>query len=105
MKKDVVKKFTRFLKERGAYTEFITEFKRQVNIETRIGWAETEVGIKSDKFKKVPNNTFKSYYKSLNQAKELINYAFGWSDTRLKYDYWASLSFEWRKMVKEFNKI
>jgi chorismate mutase len=43
MKKDVVKKFTRFLKERGAYTEFITEFKRQTNIETRIGWAETEV--------------------------------------------------------------
>jgi len=105
MEKNIIKKFTRFLKEHNAYKEFINEFKNPKGIYVRRGWAESEVHWKSDKFNSVPNETFEGYCNSLERPEELINFAFSWGDTNKRYDYWESLSTAWRKNIESYKEL
>ncbi len=105
MEKDFIKKFTRFLKERNAYREFINEFKDPKGVYVRLAWVESEIHWGSEKFESVPNETFESYCMALKQPAELINFAFSWVDTSKKHEYWEGLSAAWRKELRELRKI
>jgi len=101
MEKEIIKKFTRFLKEKGVYKEFINEFKKPNGVFLRHAWAESEVHWKSNKFNSIPNETFESYCDSLNLPEELLNFAFSWGDTKKKYGYWETLSIAWKKELSK----
>ena len=105
MEKDLIKKFTRFLKERNAYREFINEFKDPKGVYVRRAWAEAEIHWDTEKFESVPNETFESYCMELRKPEELINFAFSWGDTNKKHEYWDGLSTAWRKELRELKKI
>ena len=104
MEKDLVKKFTRFLKERNTYTSFINEFKEGKDI--RLYWANNEVNGKTGIFKELPNGTFISYCRELAKPFEVLNFAFKWSETEKGYDFWNNLSSDWKEeMEMYFNKV
>lgn len=106
MEKDLVKKFTRFLKENNAYAEFVSEFKSSPHKSIRMDWAYSEISKNTGLFKGVPNESFKSYCRELMKPDEALNFAFRWAETKKGFDFWEALSGEWRRKIKMyFNKI
>ena len=106
MEKDIVKKFTRFLKERNVYTSFVNEFKCYNGKYLRLFWANNSVKCKDGVFKEVPNDTFISYCRELTKPLEVINFAFKWSENEKGHDFWNNLSSDWKQEMKSyFNKV
>ena len=106
MEKDLVKKFTRFLKERNVYTSFVNEFKSPLHKGIRVDWAYSEISQDTGLFKGVPNESFKSYCRELIKPSEALNFAFEWDKTKKGFDFWGALSNEWRREIKRyFNKV
>lgn len=103
MEKEIIKKFTRFLKEKGVYKESINEFKKPNGAFVRHTWAESEVRWKSNRFNSIPNETFESYCDSLNLPEELLNFAFSWGRFKEEILFLGRIILLLEKRDKRFN--
>lgn len=101
MEKDLVKKFTRYLKDNGSYAAFISNFRSYEGTRTRLRWAKGEVEDCCFTFNDVPDRTFKSYCKELLQAGEILNFAFKWDITLEGFKYWQTIASIWKARLRD----
>ena len=73
------RRFLRFLKEKGSYSEWVYNIRKQHPTNDVLFW----------------NFRFKEIFSEQNQCKEAINYAFHWSDTRQGRYFWSKIDGEW----------
>ena len=74
------KKFLRFLKEEGVYSEWVYNIRKQHPTNDVFFW----------KFR------FKAIFNEDKKCGEGINYAFHWADTRQGCFFWSKLSTKWK---------
>lgn len=107
--KEIKQTFIDFLKDHDAYTRFVVYLCHPKNKD----WCIVNLGL--------VNRTFSAYVSSLWSGKtthniytmrerhyrmeRLIRYAFLWSDTSEGYDFWLSLSDEWKKVLYDKYKV
>ena len=73
------RRFLRFLKEKGAYSEWVYNIRKQHPTTDVFFW----------------NFSFKAIFSEEDKCKEAINYAFYWSDTRQGRYFWSKIDGEW----------
>ena len=73
------KRFLRFLKEEGVYSEWIYNISKQ-HTQTDLDFLECKL---------------KAIFNEEDKCAEAINYAFCWDDTRQGYNFWLKLYNKW----------
>ena len=73
-------RFLRFLKEKGAYSEWVYNIRKQHPTTDFMFW----------------NFRFKAIFSEEDKCEEAINYAFYWSDTRQGRYFWEEIDEEWK---------
>jgi hypothetical protein len=105
LRKRILRDFFKFLKEKGAYTKYkrniadcvIREWYRyETKEEKRKHWQETyQYGIQ---IRILSKGRYKLTYE---RCRELVNYAFTWSETPEKHQFWSKLSDEWTNIFSK----
>ena len=99
LRKQILKEFFKFLKEKEAYTKYkkniadcvVREWYRyETKEEKRRHWYNA---YQNGVYVRVLRNGI--YKMNYERCRELINYAFSWSDTPEKHNFWSNLSSEW----------
>ena len=73
-------RFLRFLKEKGAYSEWVYNIRKQHPTTDLMFW----------------NFRFKAIFSEEGKCAEAINYAFYWADTRQGRYFWEEIDEEWK---------
>ena len=73
-------KFLRFLKEKGSYSEWVYNIRKQHPTTDLMFW----------------NFRFKAIFSEEGKCAEAINYAFYWADTRQGRSFWEEIDEEWK---------
>lgn len=97
IKENIRKKFYRFLKENGVYRAFINEFNTPGQRNLRCYWLK-------DYQPTLQLFSLNEYCNNIREKKEIVNYAFSWSDTKQGHDFWSYISEDWKKYCRD-NKI
>ena len=91
------RRLLRFLKEKYIYAQFRRNFFNQSDVRTE--WVRCNFFAAYSEYK--CNDSLSKYANSILSTKDLINYAFRWSDTKEGYDFWEKINAEWRRYIKE----
>ena len=95
MKNRTANKFCRFLKEEGAYAQFIKAFKEQKAI--RNSWAHN--CAYSSRFSSPDVDTLDAFCDSIYDKHTILSYAFVWDETPQKWQYWNDIALRWIKYI------
>ena len=105
LRKQILKEFFKFLKEKKVYTRYkkniadcvVRErYRYETMEEKRKHWYDAyQNGIY------VKILCYGRHRLNYERCRELINYAFCWSDTLERHNFWASLSSEWADIFRE----
>jgi hypothetical protein len=99
LRKQILKEFFKFLKEKKVYTKYrkniadcvVRErYKYVTKEEKRRHWYDA---YHNGVYVRVLHNGI--YKMDYERCRELINYAFCWSDTPEKHNFWSALNSEW----------
>ena len=106
-RREIIRHFVKFLKERGAYTKYRENLMHVVAnptlCTTRMKKYRNYIGFTYGMQVKILWNYSYGKKRTFNipLATEFINYAFCWDDTPQRHGFWYKLSEEWRKYVQE----
>lgn len=105
LRKRILRDFFKFLKEKGVYAKYkkniadcvIREWYRyETKEEKRKRWQETyQYGVQ---IRILSEGRYKLTY---DRCHELVNYAFNWSETPEKHNFWSKLSREWGQFFSD----
>lgn len=105
LRKQILKEFFKFLKEKEVYTKYKKNIADCV-VRQDYGYCTREEKRKHwyDAYQNGIYVKILSYGRhrlNYERCRELINYAFCWSDTQEKHNFWASLNSEWADIFSE----
>ena len=104
-RREIIRHFVKFLKERGVYTKYRENLMHVVVnpalCTSRMKKYRNYIGFTYGLQIKVLCNYRSGVKRIFNipLAAEFINYAFCWDDTPQRHGFWYKLSEEWRKYV------
>ena len=104
-RREIIRHFVKFLKERDAYTKYRENLMHVVInhalCSSRMKKYRNYIGFTYGLQIKVLWNNGGSIKRTFNMSlvEELINYAFCWDETPQRHGFWYKLSEEWRKYV------
>ena len=105
LRKRILRDFFKFLKEKGAYAKYkkniadcvIREWYRyETKEEKRIHWYDA---YQNGVYVRVLGNGI--HKMSYERCHELVNYAFTWSETPEKHNFWSKLNKEWGQFFSD----
>lgn len=105
LRKQILKEFFKFLKEKNVYTKYKKniadcvvreKYRYETKEEKRRLWYDA---YQNGVYVRVLGNGI--YKMSYERCHELINYAFCWSDTPERHDFWSTLNSEWADIFSE----
>lgn len=99
LRKQILKEFFKFLKEKKVYTKYKkniadcvvrASYRYETKEEKRKHWYDA---YQNGVYVRVLHNGI--HKMNYERCRELINYAFNWSETPEKHNFWSALNSEW----------